>query len=254
MQHDGASQPGAPLPGENPLDLLALDRLRLGDHRYEPGQIIAALSSHLTQERMARVRSVVDKRTLAVAVVVEGLANAGNVSAVMRSAEALGFLPFHVVLGDARYKTSRRTTQGAEKWLDVFRWETPAACAAHLHARGYRLVAAHLEAADPIDEIDFTTGRTALVFGNEREGLSEAMLALCDQRMVIPIPGFVQSFNISVAAAIAMYHVQRERRTARGTAGDLTSEEREVLTADYCVRSVGAAESILMRSYGARRR
>src|SRR5690606_35515254 len=113
-----------------------------------------------------RIREVVGSRRKNVAVVVEGLTNTGNVSAVMRSAEALGFLPFHVVLGDVRYKTSSRTTQGAEKWLDVYRWQQPAECARLLRKQGYRLIAAHLEDAVPIGEIDFASQPCALVFGN----------------------------------------------------------------------------------------
>jgi tRNA (guanosine-2'-O-)-methyltransferase len=110
------------------------------------------------------------------------------------------------------------------------------------------LVAAHLEAADPIGDLDLTR-RTALVFGNEREGVSAEMLAVCDGRMVIPMAGFTQSFNISVAAAIALYHVHRVRQET-GRAGDLSPAERHALLADYCMRSVGAADAILRRSIG----
>ena len=247
-QQDSASPLDGLLPDENPPDLDDPARLQVGGRIYSPEEIMASLSPHLTPERIARIEAVVARRTRSVAVVVEGLANAGNVSAVMRSAEAMGFLPFHVVLGDVRYKTSKRTTQGADKWLDVYRWEDPSACARYLRARGYRLIATHLDDATPIGEIAFAGQRTALVFGNEREGLSAAMLEECDERMVIPIQGFVQSFNISVAAALALYHVHRERAGVGGTGGDLTPHEQAVLKADYCVRSLGASDQILQRA------
>ena len=235
------------LPEENPRDLLDPERLRIGGAVYEADEVLRLLSPHLTEDRAGRIGRVVSQRTQSIVVVVEGLANAGNVSAVMRSAEAMGFFSFHVVLGEARYKTSKRTTQGAEKWLDVYRWETPDACADHLQSRGYRLIATDLEASVPMDAYDFSVGRTALVFGNERAGLSDAMRNRCDARMLIPIAGFAQSFNISVAAAIALFHVQRERRMALGESGDLSAAEQRVLLADYFARSSGAAEAILRR-------
>lgn len=237
------------LPDENPKDLLDPARLVVGGDQFTPGQVIRALTPHLTAERVERIERVVAGRVKSVAVVVEGLANTGNVSAVMRSAEALGFLEFHVVHRDVQYKTSKRTTQGAEKWLDVFRWDTPAACAEDLRRRGFRLIATHLGDARPISDFNFAAGRSALVFGNEREGLSQEMLELCDERMIIPISGFAQSFNISVAAAIALHHVRHQRESSLAEAGDLSAEERIALTADYLIRSSGAAESILRRSH-----
>src|SRR5690606_32940519 len=131
---------------------------------------------------------------------------------------------------------------------DVYRWQQPAECARLLREQGYRLIAAHLEDAVPIGEIDFASQPSALVFGNEREGLSDGMLRECDMRMVIPMSGFAQSFNISVAAAVAMYHVLQDQTRARGADGDLTTHERAVLTADYCIRSLGASEQILRRA------
>ena len=244
-ERDCTSHMEALLPEENPQDLLDADRLCVGGRRFTPDEVVSTLSPHLSQDRLARIKEVVSRRTRSLAVVVEGIVNAGNVSAVMRSAEAMGLLSFHVILGDVRYKTSKRTTQGAEKWLDVYRWESPDACADHLQRHGYRLIATHLDAASPITSFDFARGRTAIVFGNEREGLSEAMLRRCDARMVIPIAGFAQSFNISVAAAIGLYHAQLVRSATAGGFGDLTEEERAVLTADYVIRSVGAAEAIL---------
>lgn len=247
LQQDPGASLDALLPEENPRDLSDPARLTVGDSHYDAAEVIRVLRPHLTPERLQRVDDVVAARTRSVAVVVEGLANHGNVSAVMRSAEALGFLDFHVIHRDLRYKTSKRTTQGAEKWLDIYRWDSPDACADHLRDRGFHLIGTHLDAAEPISRFNFTEGKFALIFGNEREGLSEAMLRQCDARMIIPIAGFAQSFNISVAAAIALYHIHLERSRGTGSSGDLTHSERLVLTADYLIRSSGAASAILRR-------
>lgn len=235
------------LRGANPWPLPDPRRLCIGEVVYPADVVIRVLEQHVSERRRERIREVVSARAVGVAVVVEGLANLGNVSAVMRTAEALGFLPFHVVLGDAPLKTSSRTSQGAEKWLDVYRWSTPAACIDHLHAHGYRVLATHLESGRSLSACDFSSHRTALVFGNERTGISEDMLRRCDGRVVIPMCGFTRSFNISVAAAMALYHVHRARLETFEGGGDLSSEERTLLTADYLVRTLSSAHGILRR-------
>jgi tRNA (guanosine-2'-O-)-methyltransferase len=213
-----------------------------------PRRVIDVLRPYLSDARFARINEVVAERTYTVVPVVEGLINTGNVSAVMRSAEALGFQAFHLVTGDGFYKHSQRTSQGAEKWLDVHQWTTPEACIAHLKAAGYAVVATHLdETAVPIGAVDFTQP-TALVFGNEQEGISPAMQALADRRCIIPMAGFVQSFNISVAAAVALYHARQDRIARQGYHGDLPATVQEQLCAAFCVRSVKHAARILRRA------
>lgn len=211
-----------------------------------PDLVVDRLRPYLTEQRIKRIQEVVSRRSRNVVTVIEGLINLGNVSAVMRSAEALGFYDFHIVEGDhTRFKNSARTSQGAEKWLNVSRWPTPVACASTLKARGYTLVATHLdETSVPIDTIDFTQP-IALVFGNEQGGVSHEMLALADHRCIIPMAGFVESFNISVAAAVGLYHAYHDRMTRQGFHGDLTEAEQTALTAEYYRRSVKHADEIL---------
>lgn len=211
-----------------------------------PDIIIERLLPYLTEQRIERIQSVVAKRSRNVVTVIEGLINLGNVSAVMRSAEALGFFDFHIVEGEhTRFKNSARTSQGAEKWLNVSRWPTATACVSNLKARGFTLVATHLDDTSvPIDTIDFTRP-TALIFGNEQDGVSSEMLALADHRCIIPMAGFVESFNISVAAAVGLYHAYHDRMTRQGFHGDLTESEKTALTAEYYRRSVKHADEIL---------
>lgn len=223
----------------------------VGDHRLSPAAVAERLAPYLTEARRARIEEVLRARTYTVATVVEGLINTGNVSAVMRSAEALGYQAFHVVTGGDRFKHSARTASGADKWLDVFAWPSPEACVAQLRQDGYRIVVTHLdETSVPIREVDFTQ-KTALVFGNERDGVSEAMVAHSDVRCVIPMVGFVESFNISVAAAVSLYHAYHDRLTRQGHHGDLTEAERARLRAVYYMRSVRKAYQILRREVDA---
>lgn len=227
------------------------DRFVFGGRRFAVAEITEILRPFLTDDRAARIEDVVVGRTRSVVPVVEGLVNMGNVSAVMRSAEALGYQSFHVVTDGQAFKNSKRTSQGAEKWLDVYPWSTPADCVEHLKQQGYRILATHLGGTSrPIAEQNFTD-RTAIVFGNERDGVSKEMLERTDENIVLPIEGFVQSYNISVAAALALYHAYRDRIARQGFHGDLTRTEIEELRAVYYLRSVRRAEQILAEAAAA---
>ena len=223
----------------------APDRFVFGGRRFAVEEIAANLRPFLTDERASRIDEVLSRRTRTVVPVVEGIINMGNVSAVMRSAEALGYQSFHVITDGRSFKNSQRTSQGAEKWLDVFQWDSAADCAAHLRENGYRILTTHLgDGSRPIERLEFTA-RTAIVFGNERDGVSEEMLRLTDETIILPIEGFVQSYNISVAAALALCHAYRDRLDRQGLHGDLSADEIAELRAIFYLRSVRRAEQIL---------
>ena len=223
------------------------DGVRVGDRVLTPEDVVSALVPHLSESRIARIDEILRGRTYDVAPVVEGVINTGNVSAVMRTAEGLGFQPFHVVTNDVPFKHSSRTTQGAQKWLDVHVWETTPDCVDQLKEDGYTVVATALtDSAVPLEEGDFTQ-KTAIVFGNEAKGCTEAMLEAADQTCILPSPGFVQSYNISVAAAMSLYAAFSARVRAFGANGNLSEADMERLRADFYFRSVRSAESILER-------
>lgn len=223
------------------------DGWSVGECRLSPADIIDALAPQMSQERIERIDEILEGRTYDIAPVVEGVINTGNVSAVMRTSEGLGFQPFHVIRNDTPFKHSKRTTQGAQKWLDVNLWDTTPQCVDHLKANGYSVVVTALtERAVPLDEVDFTR-KTAIVFGNEAQGCSEAMLDLADQTCILPSPGFVQSYNISVAAAMSLYAAFASRVRTLGANGNLNDAEKERLRSDFYFRSVRSAETILER-------
>jgi tRNA (guanosine-2'-O-)-methyltransferase len=219
-------------------------------HSLSPEDILTILGPMVSEDRQARINEVIDHRTYGIAPVVEGLANTGNVSAVMRTSEGLGFQPFHVIRNDIKFKKSVRTSQGAHKWLDVSIWDDAPECTTHLKDLGYQIVVTHLDdAARPLSEIDLTTP-TAMVFGNEKFGVSEAMLAAADYTAILPSPGFVQSYNISVAAAMSLYAAYDQRARAFGEGGDLSESEKTRLRADFYMRSVNHVEKVLKRHLG----
>ncbi len=220
----------------------------IGGHQYAAAEIIEGLTPYLTPERREKIERVVAGRTYSVVPVLEGLYDRGNVSAVLRSAEALGYQAVHLIELSKKFKKAKRVTQGAEKWLDVRSWERTADCLGYLRARGYRILAAHVEDAQPISEISFREP-AALFFGNEREGLTVEALQDADAHVVVPMAGFTQSYNISVAAALALYHIYRDRTQHLGAHGDLSEDEQRCLTASYYLRCVDYADKVLRKAF-----
>ncbi|MFV3410123.1 TrmH family RNA methyltransferase [Bdellovibrio bacteriovorus] len=207
--------------------------------------VLEKIGPLLTDERRQKIEKVVALRNFDTAVVLEGIYDRGNISAVMRSAEGLGFGNFHVVETQEKFKEANRVTQGADKWVEVKKWKKTADCVKALKNQGYKIYVTHLDAnAKPLHEIDFS-GKTALVLGNERDGVTPEMIAAADQTIIIPMTGFVQSFNISVAGALGLYHISQDRLKRRGTNASLTEEEQGILRAHYYMRTQDSAAQYL---------
>lgn len=220
------------------------ERFAFGENTVSANRIIEVLGDVIQPDRKERIRSVVAGRTYTIVPVLEGLCDRGNVSAVLRTAEALGYQAVHIVETAQKFKQANRVTQGAEKWLDINTWEATALCLEHLRARGYRILAADVRDATPIADIAFDTP-AALFFGNEHDGLSGELLAAADERVIVPMPGFTRSFNISVAAALSLYHIYQDRCGRLGQQGDLSEQEQHHLTAWYYAQAVDYAEQLL---------
>lgn len=191
---------------------------------------LSLLWPRLTEARRRRIDEVIKLRTMHVMPVVEGLYDRGNISAVMRSAEAFGFLDFHIIETSDRFKEANRVTRGADKWLCVEKSKTTQSAVRSIRDRGYRIYATHLDsAAKPLTSVDLSQP-FALVFGNEKDGISKEMIEAADERVILPMRGFVQSFNISVAAAVAFASITE---VAGSHFQSLNSEEQKLLRAHY---------------------
>lgn len=212
-------------------------RFEYANRVLNAAEILELVRPYLTIERQERIRVAVEGRTCDVVPVLENIYDRGNISAVLRSAEAMGYQCAHVIEIGEKFKSANRVTQGADKWLDVRKWKSTGECVLELKRLGYQVLATHLDArARPIGEMDFTRP-TAIVFGNEKDGISPEMIEAADQTVIIPMHGFVQSFNISVAAAIALYHIYMERLRRLSRQGDLSEEEKQILRAEFSLRS-----------------
>ena len=185
------------------------------------------------ERRPARMRLVAGRRLAGLRVVLDGVHDPHNISAVLRSCEGFGLQHVHVIGRMEDLPVNRAITLGCQKWLQVHPHPSGAECASTLHAAGFELWAAVPDrSAQPLEAIDFAR-KVALVFGGEHAGLSDDWVAACDGRYQIPMPGFSQSLNVSVAAAILVYVAATSRRRALGAQTDLAPEAAKALAQSW---------------------
>ncbi len=206
-------------------------------------QAFSILTPYLTPERKTKMDAVVTGRSYQVATVLEDVDDFGNRNAVMRTAEGLGLQELHLIRG-GQMKRGSRVSQGAEKWLDLHRWQKTSDCLSFLKKRGRKIYASTLNArSKPLYDLDLSVP-CAFVLGNEKEGVSESLQKAADECFMIPMQGFVQSFNISVAGAITLAYASRQSLSL------LTPEQQQRLKLEFCLRHINQAESLLLQAEG----
>lgn len=218
-----------------------------------PRRVIEWIAPALSARRRRRIDAVVVRRLASVTVLLEGVHDPHNLAAVVRSCEAFGLLHLHVVPdAEQGFSLSRRVTQSADKWIDIYVHEDAPAALSFLRRSGFTCWAAlppPLQGKRRVSRGGVVVDRPlALVLGNEHAGLSTAARALCSERFHLPMYGFTESFNVSVSAALALQDAVERRRAHLGREGDLPDEARERLRATYYARSVRHAPDLVLRA------
>jgi tRNA (guanosine-2'-O-)-methyltransferase len=181
------------------------------------------LATEVTERRKQRVVDVLLARLSSVTVVFENLADPHNVSAILRTAEGLGLDAIHVVEQPNKWEKNKAISMGADRWIEVVKHQGLARCLGDLSAKGFQLWAADVgEGCVSVHDIPVDKP-VALVFGSEHAGLSKRALSLTDARFTVPMYGFVESFNVSVSAALTLFDVAHRRRETVGR-GDLDDD------------------------------
>jgi len=204
----------------------------------ETEEMLETTESMVSDERKLRLENVLANRSFSLMPVLEGIYDVGNMLAVCRTTEALGIGCTSIVSSKGlSFKASGRTSGGALKWQHIEQFETSESALRAAKKKGYRILTTEFEGAYPLSHYDWTIP-TAVVFGNEREGVSEEARAMSDGGVFIPMFGFTESLNISVAAALVMSHAVTDRINRQGFHGDLTEEEKRVLRGVYMSRLI----------------
>ncbi len=169
-----------------------------------------------TDERVQRIRSVLEKRQTDLTVVLENIDDPHNLSACLRSCDAVGVLEVHLVYygGQPFPKIGKTSSASAKKWIYSNRIASVEDCVEMLRHEGRKIYTTHMSKPSvSLYDLDFTEP-AALVFGNEHDGVSDKFYEHADGNFLIPQVGMIQSLNISVACAVSLYEVYRQRMRA----------------------------------------
>ncbi len=170
----------------------------------------------MTPERLERLSAVLKKRQQDMTIVLENVFDPHNISAVMRTCDAVGIQDIYILNTKiARHKKwGPRSSSSAAKWLSVHQYENAQECFLSLRNRYSSILTTHLGSnAVSLYQVDFTNS-IALIFGNEHSGVSDEIREMADGNFMIPQVGIIQSLNISVACAITLYEAFRQKNIA----------------------------------------
>ncbi len=204
---------------------------------------IAYLENFVTGKRKETFKKILDMRTRFLTVVLEDLYQMHNISAVVRSCDIFGIQDVHIIQKKYQPKLSHGIAKGAEKWISMYKYQNTSEAIRTLKSKGYQIVATtpHTDAYYLPDFIP--EKKSAFFFGVEKDGLSEKVLSQADVHLKIPMYGFTESFNISVAAALILYDSTQKLRSS-GLNWKLSEEEKTELYQEWLEKTIKSIESI----------
>ncbi len=168
----------------------------------------------MTPKRFTRIREVVKKRQKFLTVVLENIHDPHNVSAILRSADAVGIDKIYLIYNTNKFpKIGKISSGSAKKWIELERFDNVKDCFDKLKREKFRIFSSYIEENKKITslyDLDLS-GKTALVFGNEHTGVSEDVKKYSSKSFMIPMYGMIQSLNVSVAVAVCLYEALRQR-------------------------------------------
>ena len=227
---------------------------RTSEMQYQR-ELTSYLAGFLTPHRKDVLQRLILERTRHVTVVVEDICHAHNVSACLRSCDCFGIQDFHVIENRNRFDVAADIARGATQWLTMHRHDyseslpdSTRACIEKLKQDRYQIVVASPHDADCELETYDISKPTALLFGNEKEGVSPNAMQLATHIMRVPMYGFTESFNISVAVAVCLHHLVWRMRQLDFD-WQLSPAEREELLHDWVRISTGHRLNSLVKRF-----
>ena len=204
------------------------------------------LQNFITEERKQRFLEIISQRTNHFTVAMEDVFQMHNTSAVVRTCEVFGVQQAHSIEGRYGKRLDEKIAMGAQKWVDVFRYDDTQKCIDTLREKGYQIVATtpHKDAY-LLNDFDISK-KSAFFFGTEKEGLSEKVLSQADTYLKIPMVGFTESLNISVAVAIVLQQLTDKLRRSN-IKWQLTEEERYRILEQWTKVSVRNVKDVMKR-------
>lgn len=210
--------------------------------------LLAYLETFLTAERKERFLEVLNLRTKFLTVVMEDVYQLHNTSAVLRSCEVFGIQELHLIENMYGDRLDKNIAMGAEKWVDLRRYDDALSCIDKLKSEGYRIVATSPDKSGNLVDNLTIDKPLALFFGTEKDGLTKNVFKNADDFIKIPMLGFTESLNISVAVAIILQQLSQRLRDSE-VAWHLSEEEILEKRLDWTKKSIKSCDQIINRYY-----
>lgn len=216
-------------------------------------KLITYLEQFVTDNRKKLFQKVLNERTRHFTVAIEDIFQPHNASAVVRSCDVFGIQDVHVIENKYRFYASNKVAKGAQKWLDFFYYKkrdtnNTLDCISNLKRKGYKIIATtpHNESCY-LHDFDITQ-KSAFFFGVEKAGLSKDVMDNADGFLKIPMVGFTESLNISVAAAIILQNLN-ERLKKSDVNWQLTEIEKNIKYLEWLEKSIKSVKKIKEHYY-----
>lgn len=213
-------------------------------------QLLEYLLSFLTDNRKARFEEVLAQRTRHFTVVLEDIYQKHNTSAVVRSCDVFGVQDLHIIENKYNSYVSNQVAKGAQKWIDFHEYNqyeyNTDRCINTLRSKGYQIIATtpHNDSC-LLEDFDISK-KSAFVFGVEKGGVSDYILTEADGYLKIPMVGFTESLNISVAAAIILQNVTTRLKKSE-VHWQLSENEKNEKRLDWCKKTILNVDEIIER-------
>ncbi len=208
------------------------------------------LESFLTDNRKAIFEKVLAQRTRHLTVVLEDIYQKHNTSAVVRNCDIFGIQDLHIIENKYNSYVSNQVAKGAQKWIDFHEYNqeeyNTKDCINNLRAKGYQIIATTPHNDSCILQDFDITKKSALVFGVEKEGVSDYILDEADGYLKIPMVGFTESLNISVAVAIILQDLTTRLRKSTVN-WQLSDTEKNEKRLDWAKKTINNVDEIIER-------
>lgn len=216
--------------------------------------LIKYLSEFITEKRLETFKDVLSMRTRHISVVLEDIYQPHNASAVLRSCDCFGIQDVHIIENENEYSLNPDVALGSSKWINMIKYNktknNTSLAINRLRKSGYRIIATtlHEKKSTSLEELDLKKGKIALFFGTEMKGLSKKMLSEADEYITIPMFGFTESLNISVATAISLYYLTNKLRNS-DIKWELSLKEKNEIILAWLMNSIKNSAMIVDKFY-----
>lgn len=213
--------------------------------------LLEFLKTFVLDRKLDLFNEKLNNRTRHITIALENLFQEQNASAIIRTAECFGLQDIHVIENDNNFKINTDIVNGGDRWVNLHKYHPDTEktatlkCITSLKQKGYKIIATTPHTNDcNLNDFD-VTDKFALFFGEEKPGVSSEIIDNADGFLKIPIYGFTESFNVSVAAAIIIHHLQNKIVNSPAINWQLSDDEKQEILYNWVVKTVPKSKKVI---------